>query len=63
MLRQSGLLQEGVGGMAGFDGPINNQFYPGYWAEPDFMITSSRTVKRTTSFAQHLLQPWGIISH
>jgi hypothetical protein len=63
LLWQPGLFQDRVGGVAGFDGPINNKFYPGYRAEPDFMIAPSRTVKSTTSFAQNLLQLWGIVSH
>jgi hypothetical protein len=63
MLRQPGLFQDGVGGVAGFDGPINNKFYPGYWAEPDFMIAPSRTIKSTTAFAQNLFQLWGKVSH
>ena len=61
MLRKSGLFQDGIGCVPGFDGPVNHKPDPGYRTEPDLMVAFARTLKSTATFPQKLLQLWGIV--
>jgi len=48
LLRQPGLLQHSIGGVAGFDVVIDNKFYIGYGTKPNLMISLTLTVESAT---------------
>jgi hypothetical protein len=48
MLRQSGLFQDGIGCVQGFDGSVNHK--------PDLVVAFARTLRSAAGFSQNLLQ-------
>ena len=62
-LGQACLPQHSVGCMPGFDCIVDNEFYPSYWTEPNFVIPLPLSVKDAPGFPQIFFQARCIVGH